>query len=83
MTKANAKKPPGLIERFNDRVEAFLAATRYGPALFGQDAMNDRTFVYELRAGRAVTVATIERVERFMERTAKNQRDALNAFLED
>jgi hypothetical protein len=56
-----------VLQDFRERVEAFLAETGMSIAAFGDLAVNDRSFVSDLRDGnREPRLSTIERVDRFM-----------------
>lgn len=45
-----------------ETVERFLRRTRTPPARFGRDAVNDPTFVFDLRDGREPRRRTVMRV---------------------
>lgn len=49
-----------------DDVEAFLAAHSMKPTRFGDEAMQDRHFVKQLRAGRRTWPETEAKARRFM-----------------
>jgi hypothetical protein len=57
---------PKPLRDFIARVEAYLARTGMKTALLGELAVNDRGFVFDLRAGREPRFSTMERVDRFM-----------------
>lgn len=59
-------KSPTLLQSFCDEMEAFIARTGITPTEFGERAMNDGAFVFDLRAGRVPRVDTIDRVRAFM-----------------
>lgn len=48
-------------------VEDFLHRSRMPPTRFGKEAINDLSFVAELRRGRVVKLDTLERVRRYIE----------------
>jgi aspartate carbamoyltransferase catalytic subunit len=57
-----------------DRVEAFLVETGMAISRFGDLAVNDRSFVTDLRDGkRDVRSSTIERVDKFMDEQRQEQ----------
>lgn len=47
-------------------IDAFLAQSGMAPTTFGKLAVNDGKFVSRLRGGANMTLATLERVRRFM-----------------
>ena len=47
-------------------IEAFLKDTGMSPTAFGEKAMRDRTLMISLRAGRNMTIRTLEKLQRFM-----------------
>lgn len=49
-------------QQFLGQVEAFLAETNTDPTRFGIDAMNDPSFVFELREGRSCRSSTMDKV---------------------
>lgn len=57
-----------LSEQFLSRVEAFLQASGLKSSEFGRQAVGDPNFVVNLRRGRSPTLATADRVLRFVER---------------
>lgn len=60
-------------EAFLKKVERFLRQTGMADSRFGEEAVNDRAFVYELRAGRSVQLRTLERVQKFMDERRKGK----------
>lgn len=59
-------------EQLLAEVEAFLKRESIAPSQFGQDAVNDRSFVGRLRRGADVRLETADRVRAFMERYTGN-----------
>ncbi len=58
-------------------VERFLQVTGIAPTAFGQRALNDPTFVHELRRGRECKRATRARIRDFIQSfSATNQGEA-------
>lgn len=57
-----------LESAFRTEVEDFLEASDIDPTTFGREALNDPSFVFDLRKGRSPSVRTIDRVHEFMER---------------
>ena len=55
-----------LQEQFTREVEAFLSQHSFEAATFGRKALNDPSFVNDLREGRSPTLKTIEKVRDFM-----------------
>lgn len=53
-------------ETFRAEIEAFLARSKMAPSKFGKEAVNDRSFVRDLRAGRAPNLRIVDRVHAFM-----------------
>lgn len=53
-------------ESFLREVEEYLDRSGLGPNSFGRRAMSDPRFVYDLRKGRAVSIATVDKVRKFM-----------------
>lgn len=70
------------IESFSERVEAFLKRTGIAASRFGEEAVGDRSFVEDLRAGRSPRLVTADRVDAYMQRmdrspvTASEKSDA-------
>lgn len=58
--------PGPLARQFTLEIESFLSANSMSASRFGSLALNDPTFVFELRKGRAVRVDVFDRVRRFM-----------------
>lgn len=58
------------VEMVLEEIERFLAATGMTPTAFGQRALNDPTFVHELRHGRECRSTTRDRVVKFMKSVA-------------
>lgn len=57
-----------ISEHFLSRVEAFLAETGTKPTEFGRSAIGDASFVLNLRRGRSPTLATADKVLRFIDK---------------
>ncbi len=51
---------------FLEEIEAFLAEADMSASAFGKAALNDPPFVAQLREGRNVTLATVEKCRAFM-----------------
>lgn len=51
------------ITELLSRIECYCAARRISESTFGLYVVNDRKFVARLRAGRSMTLKTLERVE--------------------
>lgn len=63
-------------DEFMAEVEAFLSAHRIAPSDFGVAAVNDRSFVFDLRnKDRSPSLKTVERVREYMA-TYANKADA-------
>ncbi|MFO1081900.1 MAG: hypothetical protein U1E23_14875 [Reyranellaceae bacterium] len=56
-------------------VEGFLTKTGMPPTTFGKNAVRDGKFVARLRAGKGITVATVDRVRAYI----ASQREAAAA----
>lgn len=54
------------IEKFKERVEAFIASSGMSGYNLGKRACNDGSFVEDLRAGREPRFSTIRKVDKFM-----------------
>lgn len=54
---------PDLIQQ----IEEFMEANQLSEWQFGEQAVNDRHFVRQLRAGRDLRMSTVDKVRRFME----------------
>ena len=54
-------------------IEAFLKETRMSATAFGRDAVSDRALMSDLKAGRDLRSATIDRIRAFM-RKIRSQR---------
>lgn len=50
------------------RVEKHIKERRMPPTRFGREAVGDPRFVFDLRAGREPRRATVERVDRYLQR---------------
>jgi hypothetical protein len=59
-------------DQFIADIETFLATRGMNATDFGLQAMNDGSFVHQLRRGRDVKVQTIEKVRAFMQEFGKN-----------
>lgn len=57
------------LEAFRNEVEAFLARTQMKPTLFGREALGDPNFVADLRARRAPSLATVDKVMAFIRKS--------------
>jgi hypothetical protein len=64
------------IEIFLGEIEAYCRARAIAESTFGRIAVNDGKFVGRLRAGRGVTMKTIERVRKFMAEDKTTNTDA-------
>lgn len=65
------------LSEFRRRVEAFLTETGMPPAQFGRSAVNDGSFVQDLRDGsREPRLSTIDRVDKFMDEHRKDREAA-------
>lgn len=53
-------------DRFLQDIEMFLARTGMSPTAFGERAMSDRGFVFDLRKGRDIRASAIDRAYAFM-----------------
>lgn len=54
-------------DEFVQEIEAFLKAHKVAPSAFGRAAVNDRSFVADLKAGkRDVKMSTVEKVRKYM-----------------
>lgn len=60
---------------FLEEIEAFLAETQTSATAFGKAALNDPPFVADLREGRNVTLATVEKCRAFI-RSAREAQPA-------
>lgn len=49
------------------KIESYLKQTNTPPARFGREAVGDPRFVFDLRNGREPRIATVQRVDSFME----------------
>lgn len=58
---------------FLEEIEAFLAATEMSPTAFGMVALNDPPFVAQLRRGRNVTLATVQKCREFMRNASEGR----------
>lgn len=47
-------------------VEAALEKIGMSPSLFGEQAVGDRSFVFDLREGRDIRMSTAEKVRKFI-----------------
>jgi hypothetical protein len=50
------------------RIELYLRRTRTAPSRFGDEVLNDRRFVFDLRRGRMVRPDTAVRVHAWLDR---------------
>lgn len=48
-------------------IEAFLSETKMSATRFGEEAVNDRNFVFQMRGGRSCLHPTERKVREFME----------------
>jgi hypothetical protein len=55
-----------LLQSFKKRIEEFLAKHEMAPSRLGTDALNDPSFVFELREGRRPNPDLIDQVDKFM-----------------
>ncbi len=58
---------------FLEEIEAFLAETEMSPTAFGTAALKDPPFVAQLRNGRNVTLATVEKCRAFMRKAREGE----------
>lgn len=56
-----------LLDDFKIRIDAFLERTGMAPSRFGQASCGDPNFVSDLRVGREPRLATIRKVDAFMD----------------
>lgn len=49
-----------------DDIAAFIAAHGLSERKFGEEALNDKNFVSDIREGRSPSLNTVERLRRFM-----------------
>ena len=61
-------------EMFLKRVERFLRRHKMSPTRFGQETLNDMTFVFELRTGRNPSADTIDKVQAWMREYTEAQK---------
>lgn len=62
-----------LREKFLAEIESFLNRTGMAPSRFGQEAMNDRAFVFDLRhEHRNVGLNMVDRCRAFMDGVIRN-----------
>ena len=55
------------------RVSKYLRASRTSPSRFGQEAVNDPCFVFDLQAGREPRARTVARVEAYLARVEQTE----------
>lgn len=60
--------------QFRTSIEAFLSDSEMDPTTFGKLAMNDPSFVFDVRGGRKCSLATVDKVNAFM--TGHRREDA-------
>ncbi len=60
-------------QRFLAEVEEFLVQQKMLPAQFGIAALNDPSFVFDLREGRSPRLDTVEKVRDFMRAAANGE----------
>ena len=60
-----------IAKRFAEDVETFLTERDMRPASFGRAAVGDPLFVFELRDGRNVQAATMDKIYYYMEAVRK------------
>jgi hypothetical protein len=65
-----------MIETLISKIQAHCQAAGMAETTFGRVAVNDGKFVGRLRAGKQITLATLERVEAYL---AKNSTEAAQA----
>ena len=56
------------------RIERYLRRTQTSATRFGQDVLNDRSFVFELRRGRKVGAQVAGRVQAWLDRAERRSR---------
>lgn len=49
-----------------DTIASFVEAHKITERRFGEEALNDKNFVADLRVGRSPSMNTVDRVQRFM-----------------
>jgi hypothetical protein len=59
-----------------DTIATFIAAHEISERKFGEEALNDKNFVSDLRAGRSPSMNTVERLQQFMATYPNHQRPA-------
>jgi len=55
------------------RIELYLKRTGTPPTRFGQEVLNDRAFVFQLRRGRRVGAGVSARVKAWLDRADRNR----------
>lgn len=60
------------MEKFLQRIEDFLARTGMSATMFGINALRTPSFVFNLRKGMGCTVATMQKVDDFMNNYCKD-----------
>lgn len=64
-------------ETFLDAIEQFLRENSdWTASRFGKEAMNDLSFVFDLRNGRSPSIKNVERVLAFIESHSEERRGA-------
>lgn len=71
-TNARAFYRPDTVDAYSllNRIEAHLIARGTSATVFGRRAINDPSFVFQLRKGRRVTRRTVSRVEAYLAKGA-------------
>lgn len=54
-------------------IEAAMAKSGLSPSQFGEDAVGDRSFVFDLRNGRDLRLSTIKKVREFIAKQGASQ----------
>jgi predicted transcriptional regulator len=55
-----------MTEDLLTEIEALLEKTGMSPSTFGNDAVGDRSFVFDLREGRDLRLSTVKKVRAFI-----------------
>lgn len=66
-TRAGLRHLPKAVREIVKEINGFLGDFEMSPSTFGREALNDSTFVHQLRAGeRSPSLRTVERIRKFM-----------------
>jgi homoserine dehydrogenase len=63
------------LKDFKAEIERFLVDNDMPPTVFGQKALADPNFVFDLRAGRDVRFSTVEKIRAFMRKQRQKKAD--------